>query len=91
MLVKEHQFKLYVQPHVVSFVVEELIWSDRPWPHKYRLTAKSPNSREKTFYGPSPKELVYDAIRYISRQELSLVRSVFSLRQVQSRSGTDAD
>ena len=58
---------------------------------KYRLTVKSHNTREKTLYGPTPRELVYDAIRYISQQELRHVRPVPSLRQVPIRSGRNTD
>lgn len=91
MLIKEHQFSLHVPPSVMRFVVEELIWSERPWPNKFRLTVKSHNSQEKTLYGPTAKELVKSAIRYLCLQEVSPIRPVPSLRQIQTRLGANGD
>jgi hypothetical protein len=92
MLIKQHHLCLYLDKHVLSFVVEELIWSDENrWPDKYRLTVKPRSAKEKTFYGPTPDQLVREAIRYICRQEVSLIRLVPSLRKDQTRSGTNGD
>lgn len=92
MLIKEHHLSLYLRKRVLSFVVEELIWSDdRSWPDKFRVTVKPQSEKERTFYGPTPEELVAEAIRYIRRQEACLLRPIPSLRQVQTRSGTNGD
>jgi hypothetical protein len=91
MLIKEHHFSLHLHNHVISFVVEELIWSgDYRWPDKFRVTLKPHSAQERTFYGPTPEELVEEAIRYIRRQEVRLLRPTQSFRQVQARSGTNA-
>jgi hypothetical protein len=90
MLIKQHEFRLYRGQKVLSFVVEELIWSEeRRWPDKFRLTVQSPFFQERTFYGPIPEQLVDDAIRYINRREVHVLRSRPSLHQVQTGSGTN--
>jgi hypothetical protein len=92
MLIKQHHLCLYFDNHVLSFVVEELIWSDENrWPDKFRVTVKPRSEKEKTFYGPTPDQVVREAIRYICRPEVRLLRSVPSPRQVQTRSGTNGD
>jgi hypothetical protein len=92
MLIKEHHLSLYLHNNVLSFVVEELIWSgDRRWPDKFRVTVKPHSAQEKIFYGPTPEGLVDEAIRYIRRQEIRLLRPIPSLRQVQAKSGTNGN
>jgi hypothetical protein len=87
MLIKEHHFNLHIYNHVISFVVEEQMWSgDGRWPDKFRVMLKLHTAPEKTFYGPTPEELVEEVIRYIRRQQARLLSPMPSLRQVQSRS-----
>jgi hypothetical protein len=91
-LIKQHDLCLYFDNHVLSFVVEELIWpGDYRWPDKFRVTLKPHSAQERTFYGPTPEELVEEAIRYICHQEIHLLRPVSSPRQAQRRSGTNGD
>jgi hypothetical protein len=84
MLIEEHHISLYSGKKVISFVVEELICSDQVWPEKFRVTVKPRHAFPKLFYGPSPEAVVNEAVRYISRCEVRVVKREPSLRQLQA-------
>lgn len=86
MLVKEHQFKLYVGKKIHSICVEESISQDTRWREKFRATVPTAPFKSKEFYASTPEGAAEQAAMCLLRTNVHPID--LSLHQIQFRRET---